>query len=162
MGRSVASREPRPAAWITVTLLTLFVAWASPIVSAGQGLYFSKKRYEPRPLPAFATVRDKLPSPIFEEDPDTEAVVLIGEIGGREEEEAAEFIADDFNKPVVAFVSGRTAPQGRRMGHAGAIIAGGQGTADEKVKALREAGVTVVDSPALIGETAAKMFKRDA
>ena len=99
---------------------------------------------------------------LFEEDPDTSAVVLIGEIGGREEEEAAEFIADDFNKPVVAFVSGRTAPQGRRMGHAGAIIAGGQGTADEKVKALREAGVTVVDSPALIGETAAKMFKRDA
>jgi len=99
---------------------------------------------------------------LFEEDPDTNGVVLIGEIGGREEEEAAEFIADDFNKPVVAFISGRTAPKGRRMGHAGAIIAGGAGTADEKVKALREAGVTVVDSPALIGETAAKVFKRGA
>ena len=99
---------------------------------------------------------------LFEEDPDTNGVVLIGEIGGREEEEAAEFIADEFNKPVVAFISGRTAPKGRRMGHAGAIIAGGAGTADEKVKALREAGVTVVDNPALIGETAAKVFKRGA
>jgi succinyl-CoA synthetase alpha subunit len=95
---------------------------------------------------------------LFEEDPDTNGVVLIGEIGGREEEEAAEFIADDMSKPVVAFISGRTAPRGRRMGHAGAIISGGEGSAEEKVKALRAAKVTVVDNPALIGETAAKVF----
>jgi succinyl-CoA synthetase alpha subunit len=95
----------------------------------------------------------------FEEDPETQVVVLIGEIGGRQEEEAAEFIADEFRKPVVAFVSGGTAPRGRRMGHAGAIISGGQGTAEEKVKALREARVTVVENPALIGETTAKVLK---
>jgi succinyl-CoA synthetase alpha subunit len=95
----------------------------------------------------------------FEEDPETQAVVLIGEIGGRQEEEAAEFIADEFRKPVVAFVSGGTAPRGRRMGHAGAIISGGQGTAVEKVKALREARVTIVENPALIGETTAKVLK---
>jgi succinyl-CoA synthetase alpha subunit len=95
---------------------------------------------------------------LMEEDPSTKAIVLIGEIGGREEEAAAEFIAEEFSKPVVAFISGRTAPPGRRMGHAGAIIAGGQGTAEEKVRALREAGVTIVDSPALIGETTAKML----
>ena len=98
---------------------------------------------------------------LFEEDPDTNGVVLIGEIGGREEEEAAEFIADDMSKPVVAFISGRTAPRGRRMGEAGAIISGGEGSAEEKVKALRAAKVTVVDSPALIGETAAKVFRRE-
>ena len=92
---------------------------------------------------------------IFQADPHTQAVVLIGEIGGNDEEQAAEFIAAKFSKPVVAFIAGRTAPPGRRMGHAGAVISGGQGAADSKIAALRAAGVTVVDSPALIGQTAA-------
>ncbi len=91
---------------------------------------------------------------LFGDDPDTEAVVLIGEIGGSAEEEAAEFIKNGFDKPVIAFIAGRTAPKGKRMGHAGAIIAGGKGTAAEKVAALKEAGVHVAESPADIGETA--------
>ena len=92
---------------------------------------------------------------LFADDPDTEAVLLIGEIGGTAEQEAAEFIKRGFRKPVFAFVAGRTAPPGKRMGHAGAIIAGSGGTAKEKVEALRSAGVFVADSPAEIGSLVA-------
>ncbi len=88
---------------------------------------------------------------LFAEDPETEAVVLIGEIGGTAEEEAAAFIRDSFAKPVVGFIAGQTAPPGRRRGHAGAIVSGGMGTAAEKMSALEDAGVRVVRSPADIG-----------
>ncbi|MBM4085105.1 MAG: succinate--CoA ligase subunit alpha, partial [Planctomycetes bacterium] len=97
---------------------------------------------------------------LFEQDAETEAVVLIGEIGGAAEEEAAVFVKREMRKPVVAFVAGCTAPPGRRMGHAGAIISGGSGTAADKIAALAAAGVTVAESPAAIGETVAKVLRR--
>ena len=93
---------------------------------------------------------------LFEADAATRAIVMIGEIGGTAEEQAAEYVARHVSKPVVSFVAGQTAPPGRRMGHAGAIISGGRGTATEKMKTLREAGIHVVESPAEIGETVRK------
>ena len=90
---------------------------------------------------------------MFEDDPDTEGVVLIGEIGGSDEQEAARYIHDHMSTPVFGFIAGRTAPPGRRMGHAGAIVSGGSGTAEAKFEALEAAGATVVKNPALIGET---------
>jgi succinyl-CoA synthetase alpha subunit len=90
---------------------------------------------------------------LFEADDETRAIVVIGEIGGTAEEEAAAFVREHVSKPVVSFIAGRTAPPGRRMGHAGAIISGGKGTAAEKMKALREAGIHVVETPAEIGST---------
>jgi succinyl-CoA synthetase alpha subunit len=97
---------------------------------------------------------------LFNKDPETEAVVLIGEIGGSMEEEAARYIKENMNKPVVSFISGQTAPPGRRMGHAGAIISGGKGTAAEKMKALRENGIHVVETPSEIGSTVKKVLEK--
>ncbi|HMO35028.1 MAG TPA: succinate--CoA ligase subunit alpha, partial [Gemmatales bacterium] len=97
---------------------------------------------------------------LFEKDPGTEAIIMIGEIGGNQEELAAEYVKKHVTKPVAAFIAGRTAPPGKRMGHAGAIISGGQGGADTKVAALREAGIAVADSPATIGETLVKLLKK--
>ena len=97
---------------------------------------------------------------LFSEDEDTEALVLIGEIGGTAEEEAAVWIKEHYDKPVAAFIAGLTAPPGRRMGHAGAIVSGGKGTAAGKIEALREAGIAVADTPAGIAETLIKNLKR--
>src|ERR1700720_3461606 len=95
---------------------------------------------------------------LFNKDPQTEVVVMIGEIGGNAEETAAEFVKARMKKPVVGFIAGQTAPPGRRMGHAGAIISGGQGTAIEKYKAMRAAGIHTIQSPADIGETIARVM----
>jgi succinyl-CoA synthetase alpha subunit len=95
---------------------------------------------------------------LLNEDPQTESIILIGEIGGTAEEAAAAYVKAHVKKPVVGFIAGQTAPPGRRMGHAGAIISGGQGTAADKMKALTEAGIHVVQSPAAIGETLAKVI----
>ena len=97
---------------------------------------------------------------LFQEDKETKVIVLIGEIGGSAEEEAAEVIKKEITKPVVGFIAGQTAPRGKRMGHAGAIISGDKGTAISKITALKGAGVTVIESPADIGETVAKIIGR--
>ncbi len=97
---------------------------------------------------------------LFERDPQTEAVLMIGEIGGTSEEEAARFVKANMKKPVAAFIAGQTAPPGKRMGHAGAIISGGKGTAAEKIAALREAGIAVAPTPAELGKTLASTLKK--
>jgi succinyl-CoA synthetase alpha subunit len=97
---------------------------------------------------------------LFNDDPDTHGIVMIGEIGGTAEEEAAAYVKKHMTKPVVGFIAGRTAPPGRRMGHAGAIISGGKGTAQEKMTAMKKAGIHVVDNPALLGETMAKALQK--
>ncbi len=99
---------------------------------------------------------------LFNDDPETHAIVMIGEIGGNAEEKAAEFIRANVKKPVVGFIAGQTAPPGRRMGHAGAIISGGQGTAKEKYAAMQAAGIHCVQSPAEIGQTVAAVLSKAA
>jgi len=96
---------------------------------------------------------------LFEDDPGTELIIIIGEIGGTAEEEAGEFVKERVKKPVVGFIAGKTAPPGRRMGHAGAIILGGKGTAAEKLAAWEQAGIKVVNNPALVGETVASLMR---
>ncbi|MBL4952666.1 succinate--CoA ligase subunit alpha [Neobacillus sp. OS1-32] len=95
----------------------------------------------------------------FNEDPETYAVIMIGEIGGTAEEEAAKWVQANMTKPVVGFIGGRTAPPGKRMGHAGAIISGGKGTADEKIRVMNECGIKVAETPAVMGETLIEVLK---
>jgi succinyl-CoA synthetase alpha subunit len=97
---------------------------------------------------------------LFNADPETEAVIMIGEIGGSAEEKAAEYIAKEFTKPIAGFIAGQSAPPGKRMGHAGAIIAGGKGTAAEKIKAMQAAGVLMAPSPTELGSTLQEAVKR--
>ena len=97
---------------------------------------------------------------LLNEDPDTDAIIMIGEIGGNAEETAAEYIKKSVKKPVVAFIAGQTAPPGRRMGHAGAIISGGKGTAEEKMQALQVAGIHVVKSPSEMGAKVEEVWKK--
>src|SRR5262249_47051518 len=99
---------------------------------------------------------------LFEADPETKTIMMIGEIGGTAEEKAAAFGKERVRKPIVCFIAGQTAPPGKRMGHAGAIISGGKGTAAEKMDALRAAGITVVESPAAMGEALAKVLPQTA
>jgi len=96
---------------------------------------------------------------LFNEDSGTEALIIIGEIGGTAEEEAAAWIKENYDRPVAAFIAGATAPPGRRMGHAGAIVSGGKGTAAGKIEALREAGIAIAETPASMGETLIKTLK---
>ncbi|MFK2824982.1 succinate--CoA ligase subunit alpha [Bacillus sp. B190/17] len=95
----------------------------------------------------------------FNEDPETKAVIMIGEIGGTAEEEAALWVKENMTKPVVGFIGGRTAPPGKRMGHAGAIISGGKGTADEKIRVMNECGIKVAETPSVMGETLIEVIK---
>jgi len=99
---------------------------------------------------------------LYQDDPRTTGVILIGEIGGSAEEQAAAFVRDHMTKPVVAFIAGQTAPPGKRMGHAGAIIAGGRGTAADKIKAFKAAGIRVAKSPAELGSTMVEALKERA